>query len=213
MCSCARRSFPIVLGLFSLVALSGWVIRADDAKPGGEKKEAKKEKNVSAESFYRLSTKTLEGKKADLKEYKGKVALVVNVASYCGNTPQYTGLEKLYNDLKDKGFIVLGFPSNDFGKQEPGTPEEIRKFCSTKYTVSFPLFEKVVTKAGEGQSPIYADLKKQTGELPNWNFSKYLVGKDGKVIKYYQAKVKPDDGRLRRGMSRPLPAGDTRGGA
>ena len=159
--------------------------------------QEKKEKPLPADSLYKLQTKTLDGKPADLKEYSGKVTLVVNVASQCGFTPQYTGLEKLYTELKDKGFVILGFPSNDFGGQEPGSPEEIQKFCSSKYSVTFPLFEKVVTKAGKDQSPIYANLKTQANELPAWNFSKYLVAKNGKVVKFYKSAVKPDDAGLR----------------
>src|SRR5262249_3403208 len=117
----------------------------------------KKEQALPADSLYKLQTKTLDGKPADLKDYSGKVTVVVNVASQCGFTPQYTGLEKLYEELKEKGFVILGFPSNDFGGQEPGSPEEIQKFCSSKYSVTFPLFEKVVTKAGKEQSPIYTN--------------------------------------------------------
>ena len=120
---------------------------------------------MAQDSLYQLTTKTLEGQPADLKTYAGKVALVVNVASQCGYTPQYAGLEKLYGDLKGRGFVVLGFPSNDFGGQEPGTAVEIRQFCSLNYDVTFPLFEKVVTKAGAAQSPVYANLQKQSGEL------------------------------------------------
>jgi glutathione peroxidase len=159
---------------------------------------------LAQDSFYRLATKTLEGQPADLKDYAGRVALVVNVASQCGYTPQYTGLEKLYADLKDKGFVVLGFPSNDFGGQEPGTAVEIRQFCSLNYDVTFPLFEKVVTRAGAGQSPVYANLQKQSGELPSWNFAKYLVGKDGKVVKFYKSDVKPGDAGLRRDIETAL---------
>jgi len=99
---------------------------------------------------------------------------------------------------------VLGFPSNDFGGQEPGTATEIRQFCSLNYDVSFPLFEKVVTKAGPGQSPVYATLQKQSGELPSWNFAKYLVGKDGKVVKFYKSGVKPDDAGLRKDIEAAL---------
>ena len=164
----------------------------------------KKEMPLAQDSFYRLATKTLEGQPADLKSYAGKVALVVNVASQCGYTPQYAGLEKLYGDLKGKGFVVLGFPSNDFGGQEPGTAVEIRQFCSLNYDVTFPLFEKVVTHAGAGQSPVYANLQKQSGELPSWNFAKYLVGKDGKVVKFYKSGVKPDDAGLRKDIEAAL---------
>jgi len=164
----------------------------------------KKEIPLAQDSLYRLATKTLEGQPADLKTYAGNVALIVNVASQCGYTPQYAGLEKLYGDLKGKGFVVLGFPSNDFGGQEPGTAVEIRQFCSLNYNVTFPLFEKVVTQAGAGQSPVYANLQKQSGELPSWNFAKYLVGKDGKVVKFYKSGVKPDDAGLRKDIEAAL---------
>ena len=163
-----------------------------------------KETLLPQDSLYQLTTKTLEGQPADLKAYSGKVALVVNVASQCGYTPQYAGLEKLYADLKGRGFVVLGFPSNDFGAQEPGTAVEIRQFCSLNYDVTFPLFEKVVTKAGAAQSPVYANLQKQSGNLPSWNFAKYLVGKDGKVVKFYKSDVKPDDAALRRDIETAL---------
>jgi glutathione peroxidase len=155
-------------------------------------------------NFYSLRAETLEGKPADLSAYRGKVALVVNVASACGLTPQYTGLQKLHTELKAKGFTVLGFPSNDFGAQEPGTPEQIRQFCSTNYNVDFPLFAKVQTKAGAGQSPVYASLNAATGQLPDWNFGKYLVGKDGKVLGFYPPKTTPDDPRLRAAIDAAL---------
>jgi glutathione peroxidase len=164
----------------------------------------KKETSLAEDSLYRVTTKTLEGQPTDLGAYAGKVALVVNVASQCGYTPQYAGLEQLYDTLKDRGFVVLGFPSNDFGGQEPGTAQEIRQFCSINYNVSFPLFEKVVTKAGPGQSPVYANLQKQAGELPGWNFAKYLVGKDGKVVKFYKSGVKPEDPGLRKDIEAAL---------
>jgi glutathione peroxidase len=164
----------------------------------------KKEAPLAQDSLYRLSVKTLEGEPADLKSYAGHVTLVVNVASQCGFTPQYAGLEKLYADLKGRGFVILGFPSNDFGGQEPGTATEIRQFCSLNYDVTFPLFEKVVTKAGPAQSAVYATLQKQSGELPSWNFAKYLVGKDGKVVKFYKSGVTPDDAGLRKDIEAAL---------
>jgi glutathione peroxidase len=154
-------------------------------------------------SFYDFKTTTLDGKPADLGQYKGKVTLVVNVASKCGFTPQYAGLEKLHRDMKDKGFAVLGFPSNDFGGQEPGTAEEIQQFCKLTYDVSFPMFSKVVTKKTEAQSPIYAWLG-QTGNLPAWNFSKYVVGKDGKVVAFFPSKVKPEDPELKAAIDKAL---------
>jgi glutathione peroxidase len=156
-----------------------------------------------AGSFYDLKTNTLEGRPGDLGSYKGKVTLVVNVASKCGYTPQYEGLEALHKELASKGFAVLGFPSNDFGGQEPGSAEEIQQFCKLTYGVTFPMFEKSVTKAGPGQSPIYSYLG-QTGNLPAWNFSKYLVGKDGKVIAFYPSKVKPDAPELRDAIAKAL---------
>ena len=166
--------------------------------------EANEGTELPEDSLYRLKTKTLEGEDADLSDYAGKVALLVNVASKCGYTPQYEGLEKLYDELKDKDFVILAFPSNDFRGQEPGTPEEIRKFCTDNYEVSFPLFEKVQTKEGEGQSAIYANLQKQLDELPSWNFCKYLIGKDGKAIKFYASKVKPDDADMRKAIDEAL---------
>jgi glutathione peroxidase len=145
-------------------------------------------------SLYDLKVNSLDGKPVDLAQYKGHVVLVVNVASKCGFTPQYAGLEKLYLAYKDKGFFILGFPANDFGQQEPGTPEEIAAFCSSKYSVTFPMFEKVVTK-GPGQSPVYQFLT--TGfPAPTWNFCKYLIDPTGKVLKEFPSKVKPEDKEL-----------------
>ncbi len=146
-------------------------------------------------SLYDLNVNTLEGQPQPLSAYKGKVALVVNVASECGFTPQYTGLEKLYEDYKDKGFVLLGFPSNDFGAQEPGDAKQIRSFCSTKFHVTFPMFEKVQTKSGPGQSPVYSLLASAKGE-PKWNFHKYLIGKDGQVIAAFPSKVTPESPEL-----------------
>src|SRR5438128_6752429 len=151
---------------------------------------------AGATSFYDMKTQTLLGKPADLGDYRGKVTLVVNVASYCGYTPQYKGLEALHRELKDKGFAVLGFPSNDFGEQEPGTAEEIATFCKRTYDVSFPMFSKVVT-AGAGQSPIYKFLG-ASGHLPQWNFAKYVIGKDGTVRAFFPSEVTPADPKLRK---------------
>ena len=145
-------------------------------------------------SLYDYKVDSLAGQPVDLAKYRGEVALVVNVASQCGNTPQYAGLEKLSTDYQGKGFVILAFPSNDFGGQEPGTPQEITTFCTTKYHVTFPLFEKVKTK-GDGQAPVYEFLTNGF-PVPTWNFSKYLVGKDGKVIRFFPDKTKPDDQTL-----------------
>jgi glutathione peroxidase len=158
--------------------------------PAEERPAAAEEKNMS---LYSLKSKSLEGEDIALEKFSGKVALLVNVASQCGLTPQYSELEALYKKYEPKGFVVLGFPSNDFGKQEPGSAEEIREFCSTKYRITFPMFEKVQTKAGAGQSPIYAELGKATGSLPAWNFGKYLIGRDGKILRFFDSKLPPDD--------------------
>ena len=146
-------------------------------------------------SFYDLQVNTLAGAPQPLSLYKGKVALVVNLASKCGFTPQYKGLEALYENYKDKGVVLLGFPSNDFGGQEPGTPAEIQTFCSTKYSVTFPLFEKVVTKPGDGQSPVYTFLT-TSHDAPKWNFTKYLINKQGVVVAVFPSKVTPEDPAL-----------------
>jgi glutathione peroxidase len=145
-------------------------------------------------SIHDLRANTLDGRPKSLSDYKGKVLVVVNTASECGFTPQYEGLEKLYESYKDRGVVVLGFPSNDFGKQEPGSAEEIKKFCETRYHVTFPMFEKVVTH-GEGQSPVYKFLTAKNGE-PKWNFHKYVVGKDGQVKAAFGSKVTPDSKEL-----------------
>jgi len=158
---------------------------------------------MASDSLYSLKTTALDGKPADLVQYKGKVALAVNVASQCGLTPQYAGLEKLHEELKGRGFTVLGFPSNDFGGQEPGTPEEISAFCKKNYGVTFPMFSKLVTKAGPDQSPIYGLLGKGR-ELPSWNFAKYVVGKDGRVVAFFNSKVPPDDKALREAIEAEL---------
>ena len=154
-------------------------------------------------SFYALSTTKLSGEPVGLKEYEGKVALVVNTASKCGFTPQYKGLQALYSELSARGFVILGFPSNDFGGQEPGTSEEIKQFCELNYKVTFPMFSKVVTKAGPDQSPIYSWLG-QTGNLPKWNFSKYLIGKDGKVVAFFPSNVTPESPELRQAIEGAL---------
>src|SRR5688500_7482878 len=154
-------------------------------------------------SFYDLKTTTLEGKPADLAQYKGKVSLVVNVASKCGYTPQYEGLEKLQREMKGQGFNVLGFPSNEFGGQEPGTAQDIATFCRLTYDVTFPMFDKVVTRKGTAQSPIYTFLG-SSGKLPAWNFSKYVVDKQGKVVAFFESSVTPEDPALRAAIARAL---------
>jgi glutathione peroxidase len=131
----------------------------------------------------------------NLCQYAGKVVLVVNTASYCGFTKQYDGLEKLYAKYGPKGLVVLGFPSNDFGKQEPGNSKEIADFCYNTYGVKFPMMAKTVV-SGANPNPLHAELSKQTGKEPKWNFTKYLIDRNGKVIEHFPSKVTPEDKQL-----------------
>jgi glutathione peroxidase len=141
--------------------------------------------------------KKIDGTAIDLAKYKGKVVLVVNVASRCGYTPQYAGLQKLYDTYKDKGLVVLAFPANEFGAQEPGTDTEIASFCSSKYGVTFDMFSKIVVK-GPNKAAFYKALTENAdppGEV-SWNFEKFLIGRDGKIIGRYKSAVAPDDAKL-----------------
>jgi glutathione peroxidase len=141
--------------------------------------------------------KTIDGKAIDLASYKGQVVLIVNVASRCGATPQYAGLQKLYAANKDKGFVILGFPANDFGAQEPGTDSQIAEFCTSKYAVTFPMFAKITVK-GPAKSPLYKTLTESAGTPGevSWNFEKFLIGRDGSVIGRFKTGVQPDDAEL-----------------
>lgn len=146
-------------------------------------------------TLHEFSLKNINGTSTDFSDYKGKVVLIVNVASFCGYTKQYASLEKLYGTYKDKGLVVIGIPSNDFGEQEPGTDEEISQFCSTKYAVTFPMFSKMVLK-GDEKSPLYAWLTSGDGDDSRagevgWNFEKFLVGKDGRLVKRFSTKMDP----------------------
>jgi len=147
----------------------------------------------SKHTVYDYKARLNDGTDTSLKRYKGRVLLIVNTASQCGYTPQYEGLEALYQRFKDRGFEVLAFPANDFGKQEPGTDAEIREFCTTEYHVTFPLFAKISVK-GEQQHPLYRFLT-TASEPPGdvrWNFSKFLVGSDGRVVARFDSKVAPE---------------------
>ncbi|WP_243302538.1 glutathione peroxidase [Geothrix oryzisoli] len=153
-------------------------------------------------SLHEITLRTLDGKSQSLGAYKGKVVLAVNVASECGFTPQYAGLQKLYTDYRDRGLVILGFPCNQFGAQEPGTAAQIESFCQTNYGVTFPLFEKLDVK-GAHQAPVYQFLTAKHGE-PAWNFHKYLVGKDGQVLQAFPSKVAPDSPELRAALDAAL---------
>src|SRR6266571_2972167 len=149
---------------------------------------------VRAASIHDIAVKDINGKDASLKAYKGKVVLIVNVASQCGLTPQYKGLEAVHEKYKDKGFTVLGFPCNQFMGQEPGTNEEIKQFCSSKYNVTFPLFDKIDVN-GPNRHPLYIQLAGKDSPFPGdikWNFGKFLIGRDGAIIKRFEPRTAPD---------------------
>lgn len=149
-------------------------------------------------TLYDIPFKDIDGKDTSLKAYQGKVLLVVNVASKCGFTPQYEGLEAIQQKFKDKGFTVLGFPCNDFGSQEPGSAEEIKQFCSSKYNVTFPLLQKLHVKGAE-QHQLYAALTGKDSQFPGdvkWNFGKFLISKDGKLLQRFDSKVKPESAEI-----------------
>src|SRR4051794_18918481 len=171
----------------SLIVAAALVLCAANARA-----EDAKDKSV-----YGFTMKDIDGKPVDLSQYKGKVSLVVNVASKCGNTPQYKNMEAIYEKYKDQGFEILAFPANEFGKQEPGSNEQIKDFCTSTYHTQFPLFSKIVVK-GEGQAPLYQyltskDANQKTAGVITWNFEKFLVSKDGKVVARFKPKVKPDE--------------------
>ncbi len=161
-----------------------------------------------AKTIYDFSAKTIDGKTRSLADYRGKVALIVNVASECGLTPQYTGLEQLHEAYASKGLAILGFPANEFGTQEPGTDDQIKAFCSTKYGVKFDMFSKVKVK-GAGIDPLFAfltsaqDNPRFAGDI-KWNFNKFLVGKDGAVIARFEPPVEPTSADVKGAIEKAL---------
>lgn len=148
----------------------------------------------AADSVYALSSETLDGGAVDLSRYQGKVTLFVNVASKCGYTPQYAGLQKLHEELGGEGFAIVGVPSNDFGGQEPGSAGEIQAFCEENYGVTFDMLAKQGTK--EGDSPLFDRLAELSGERPGWNFCKFVVGPDGRTARFFSSRVAPDSPEL-----------------
>ncbi len=150
-----------------------------------------------ASSIYDFTMANIDGKPTSLKKFKGKALLVVNVATKCGNTPQYEQLEAIYEKYKKQGLVVLGFPANNFGGQEPGTDAEIKTFCTATYNVKFPMFSKISVK-GDDIAPLYKWLlseSKSTTDV-DWNFAKFLVGKDGTSVKRYSSRLKPDSAQI-----------------
>jgi len=193
-------TWGMTLGI-SLFAASEPATTANLAKDEAGKK--------TSPSIYDFSVKDIDGKDVKLDKYRGEVLLIVNTASKCGYTPQYTGLETLNKKYKDKGLRVLGFPANNFGSQEPGTNPEIKEFCRTKFNVTFDMFSKISVK-GEDQAPLYSFLTKYSdpaiaGDVP-WNFQKYLVSRDGKVIAKFGPKTTPEDEELIKQIEKALEA-------
>lgn len=164
----------------------------------------------AADESYVLghTVKDIDGADVDLSKYKGKVLLVVNVASKCGFTPQYLGLQELYTQYKDQGLVILGFPSNDFGNQEPGSEKEIKELCSSKYKVDFPMFSKVKV-TGKDAHPLFKQLASQkapAGGEPKWNFNKYLIDREGKAVEHFESGMKPTSDELKKKVENLLQA-------
>jgi glutathione peroxidase len=161
----------------------------------------------AASGIYTFTLNSIDGKPAPLADYKGKVILVVNVASQCGYTPQYGALEAIYEKYKDQGFVVVGFPANNFGAQEPGTNEEIKTFCTRKYSVTFPIYAKISVKAPD-QAPLYTYLTKDTGPGIRgdiqWNFTKFLVDRNGNVVQRFEPAVTPDSKEMTAAIEQQL---------
>lgn len=165
--------------------------------------------SAQTKSFTEIPLKDINGKDTSLKPYAGKVLLIVNVASQCGATPQYSGLEALHQKYSARGLVVLGFPCNDFGGQEPGSAAEIKQFCTTNYKVTFPLFAKVHIAEGPEQHPLFTALTGKGSPHPGpvtWNFSKFLVGRDGKLLARFDTGTEPDDDALVKAIEKALAA-------
>jgi glutathione peroxidase len=161
---------------------------------------------ADAPKLQSIPLKDIDGKDTSLKAFDGKVILAVNVASRCGNTPQYTKLQELYTKFKDQGLVVVGFPCNDFGKQEPGTEAEVKEFCSVKYHVTFPMMSKLHVKGAE-QHPLYKELSGPEAKFPGdtkWNFGKFLIGRDGTVIARFEPNIEPDDATVTKAVESAL---------
>lgn len=180
--------FILAAGIVAAAYKYGFILNPSPASPPPEK------------SIYEFSMKDIDGKEVKLDVYKGKVIMIVNTASKCGLTPQYEGLQSLYDKYKDKNFVILGFPANNFMGQEPGTEKEIKDFCTLKYNVTFPMFAKISVK-GTDQHPFYTFLTNKEsnpgfdGDI-SWNFEKFLVDKNGKVIARFSPRTTPDDAKL-----------------
>jgi glutathione peroxidase len=181
----------IILSIVVLMLISNYTRSVSKPKISNIMNDSKINKDNP--NISDIIVKTMDSKDVSLSEYKGKVLMIVNVASLCGNTPQYEGLERIYEKYKDKGFEILAFPCNDFGGQEPGTNEEIKDFCTSKYKVTFTLFDKIKV-LGDDKSTLYARLiqTEPAGDV-KWNFEKFLIDKNGNVVSRFKSKMKPED--------------------
>src|SRR5689334_9183822 len=192
------------INLIALAVIGAAVVSVVALSRANDKTEAA----TVANSVYDFTMKDIDGKETNLAQYRGKVLLLVNVASRCGYTPQYEGLEKVYLKYKDRGLVILGFPANNFMGQEPGTNEEIKTFCSLKYNVTFPMFSKISVK-GDDMHPLYKYLTdKQSdpefGGDVKWNFNKFLVGRDGKIIGRFEPAIKPESPEVAQAIEKAL---------
>src|SRR3954471_3287899 len=213
----ARRGLAVLAGIF---VVSAAAVVAVSAKPSDRKGDvikeptaapAKAQKDNQPVSPLDFKLKSIDGKDFDLSQFKGKAVLLVNVASKCGLTPQYTALESLFEKYKDKGFVIVGFPANNFGGQEPGTNEEIKQFCTAKYNVTFPMMSKISVK-GDDKHPLYKFLTEGkagedfAGDI-EWNFAKFLVDRNGNVMARFASKTTPDSPQLTGALEKALAAG------
>ena len=198
-------AWPWQLGSFVLLTAIGIVARiVHSAKSSASEPHTTSQEESAMSSFHDFKVKTIAGKDKSLKDFQGQAVLVVNVASECGLTPQYAGLEKLHEEFHGRNFSVLGLPCNQFGAQEPGSEAEIQQFCSTRYQVTFPLTSKIEVN-GANAHPLYKWLKSATGGADiQWNFEKFLVGKDGRVLQRYSPKTVPEDAQLRKDLQAAL---------
>ena len=207
--------------LFAFAAAAAVAVTAGVAafaKPGDTKDVIKEPTKMAAKgSPLDFKVKTIDGKEQNLSDYKGKVVLFVNVASKCGLTPQYTALESLYEKYKDQGFVIVGFPANNFGSQEPGTNEEIKQFCTSKYNVTFPMMSKISVK-GDDKHPLYKFLTEGkagddfAGDI-EWNFAKFLVDRNGNVMARFASKTTPDSPQLTGAIEKALAAESSKAAA
>ncbi len=209
LCRCSSNNplwMMVIFGGIAAASLSGTNHGELSGEPEGATTSATDAETNDPAFVLGYALPRIDGEPQDLHEYKGQVVLIVNVASKCGLTPQYEALEKLYRQHRDEGFVILGFPANDFGKQEPGSNAEILEFCTSRFDVSFPMFEKI-SVVGKTAHPLYQRLREleieeiggkpgQLGGDPGWNFTKFLVDRSGRVDSRYSPRVTPDDERL-----------------